>query len=197
LRAEVRPTHGAPGGGLLNAGSLACQAGQHAALDLSRVRRQRLWDQFGDLRYGGFLAHRNPKENEDKSEILRPLPPVCRPKSWSAVFAAPRASTIPPTARFAASRKSSTQRKILKILESMGQRRLLSRSPFLRHLPFRKHALSPGWALKFPSICGLFARNLDGARAEWSGGRSLFLSESGDTLQSLRVGRFFQQGLTR
>jgi len=29
------------------------------------VRRQRLWDQSGDLRHGGFLAHRNPKESED------------------------------------------------------------------------------------------------------------------------------------
>ena len=42
-------------------------------------------------------------------------------------------------------------------------------SPLLRHFPLRKHALSPGWAWKFPRICGLFARNLDGTGAEWSG----------------------------
>ena len=36
------------------------------------VRRQRLWDQIGGLSNGGFLAHRNPKESEDKPEILRP-----------------------------------------------------------------------------------------------------------------------------
>ncbi|MFM7417449.1 MAG: MlrC C-terminal domain-containing protein, partial [Alphaproteobacteria bacterium] len=36
------------------------------------VRRQRLWDQIGDLSNGGFLAHRNPKESEDMPEILRP-----------------------------------------------------------------------------------------------------------------------------
>jgi hypothetical protein len=36
------------------------------------IRRQCLWDQIGDLNNGGFLAHRNPKESEDESEILRP-----------------------------------------------------------------------------------------------------------------------------
>jgi hypothetical protein len=25
------------------------------------VRRERLWDQTGDLRYGGFLTYRNPE----------------------------------------------------------------------------------------------------------------------------------------
>jgi len=39
------------------------------------VHRQRLWDQIGDLSYGGFLAHRNPKESEDEPEILRPTRP--------------------------------------------------------------------------------------------------------------------------
>ncbi len=36
------------------------------------VPRQRPWDQIGDLRGVGFLAHRNPKESEDEPEILRP-----------------------------------------------------------------------------------------------------------------------------
>ena len=35
------------------------------------VRRQRLWDQIGDLNDGGFLVHRNPKESDDEPEILR------------------------------------------------------------------------------------------------------------------------------
>jgi hypothetical protein len=35
------------------------------------VRRQRLWDQTGDLSNGRFLAHRNPKESEDEPEVLR------------------------------------------------------------------------------------------------------------------------------
>jgi hypothetical protein len=30
------------------------------------VRRQRLWDQIGDLSNGGFLAHRNPNKREDE-----------------------------------------------------------------------------------------------------------------------------------
>ena len=34
------------------------------------IRRQRLWDQIGDLNNGGFLAHRNPKESEDELEII-------------------------------------------------------------------------------------------------------------------------------
>jgi hypothetical protein len=34
------------------------------------VRRQRLWDQTGDLRCGGVLAHRNSKESVDEPEIL-------------------------------------------------------------------------------------------------------------------------------
>ena len=34
------------------------------------VRRQRLWDQIGDLSNGGFLAHRNHKESEGELEIL-------------------------------------------------------------------------------------------------------------------------------
>ena len=42
---------------------------------LEDVRRQRLWDQSGDLNNGGFLAHRNPKESEDEPEILRPTRP--------------------------------------------------------------------------------------------------------------------------
>ena len=33
----------------------------------------------------------------------------------------------------------------------------------------QKLLAAPGWAWKFPSICGFFARKLDGARAEWSG----------------------------
>ena len=46
-----------------------------------RVRRQHLWDQIGDLRYGGFLAHRNPKESEDEPEILRPTRPCASRKA--------------------------------------------------------------------------------------------------------------------
>lgn len=38
---------------------------KHASGYLS-VRRQRLWDQNGDLQYGGFLAHNNPKEIDDE-----------------------------------------------------------------------------------------------------------------------------------
>ena len=60
------------------------------------VRRQRLWDQIGDLSNEGCLAHRNPKESEDVPEILSPLPPVRRPKSCRAIFAVLRASTITP-----------------------------------------------------------------------------------------------------
>jgi hypothetical protein len=41
------------------------------AMATGLVHRQRLWDQIGDLSYGGFLAHRNPKESEDEPEILR------------------------------------------------------------------------------------------------------------------------------
>ena len=37
------------------------------------VQRQRLWDQTGDLNYGGFLAHRNPKESEDEPASRRGL----------------------------------------------------------------------------------------------------------------------------
>ena len=81
-------------------------------------------------------------------------------------IAAPRASTILPRTRSALSWKGSAARKALQILESRGQRVSPSRFPFLRHFPLRKHALSPECASKFPSICGLFARNLDGAGAE-------------------------------
>jgi hypothetical protein len=45
------------------------------------VRRQRLWDQIGDLSNGGFLAHRNPKESEDEPEILRPNRPCASRKA--------------------------------------------------------------------------------------------------------------------
>ena len=37
------------------------------------IRRERPWDQTGDLRYEGFLAHRNPEENENEPEIPRTL----------------------------------------------------------------------------------------------------------------------------
>jgi hypothetical protein len=50
-----------------------------------------------------------------------------------------------------------------------AQRRLPFRFPFLRHLPFRKLALSPAGDWESPSICGLFARNLDGTGTEWPG----------------------------
>ena len=36
------------------------------------VRRQPSRDRPAWLRSGGFLAHRNPQESEDESEILRP-----------------------------------------------------------------------------------------------------------------------------
>jgi hypothetical protein len=133
------------------------------------VRRQRLWDQIGDLSNEGCLAHRNPKESEDVPEILSPLPPVRRPKSCRAIFAVLRASTITPRTRSAPSWEGLASSEALKILKSSGQRRSLSRFPFPRHFPLRKHALSPEWAMEFPSICGHFARNLDGAGAEWSG----------------------------
>jgi hypothetical protein len=48
---------------------MACTRG------LQDVRRPRLWDQTGDLKYGEFLAHRNPKESEDEPEIVRPTRP--------------------------------------------------------------------------------------------------------------------------
>jgi hypothetical protein len=35
------------------------------------VRRQRLWDQNGDLSCGGILAHRNSKKIAGEPEILR------------------------------------------------------------------------------------------------------------------------------
>ena len=117
----------------------------------------------------GCLAHRNPKESEDVPEILSPLPPVRRPKSCRAIFAVLRASTITPRTRSAPSWEGLASSEALKILKSSGQRRSLSRFPFPRHFPLRKHALSPEWAMEFPSICGHFARNLDGAGAEWSG----------------------------
>jgi hypothetical protein len=133
------------------------------------VRRQRLWDQIGDLSNEGCLAHRNPKESEDVPEILSPLPPVRRPKSCRAIFAVLRASTITPRTRSAPSWKGLASSEALKILKSSGQRRSLSRFPFARHFPLRKHVLSLTGALKLPSICGPFARNLDGASTEWSG----------------------------
>ncbi len=132
------------------------------------IRSQRVWGHIGELRRGGFLAHRAPRRAK-MSQKSSARPVSVPAEKLEREFFAPRASTIPPTARFAASRKSPTQRKVLKILESKGQRRSLSRFPFLRHFPLRKHALSPDQAWKFPSICGLFARNLDGAGAEWSG----------------------------
>ena len=131
------------------------------------VRRQRLWDQIGDLSNEGCLAHRNPKESEDVPEILSPLPPVRRPKSCRAIFAVLRASTITPRTRSAPSWEGLASSEALKILKSSGQRRLLSRFPFLRHFPLRKHALSPGWAWKFPSICGDFQILLAGATPEF------------------------------
>ena len=68
-------------------------------------------------------------------------------------------------------RCSARYHRPCRLRRANAQRRLPSRFPFLRHFPLRKHALSPGWASKFPCICGLFARNLDGAGAEWSGAR--------------------------
>jgi hypothetical protein len=55
----------------------SAQAGPewHDRAGLVRVRRQHLWEQIGDLSNGGFLAHRNPKENEDGPEI--PCPTRC------------------------------------------------------------------------------------------------------------------------
>ena len=75
-------------------------------------------------------------------------------------------------------KRHSAEDRIRNVLEGAGSKESIEnigkwgpetfsfRFPFLRHFPLRKHALSPGWAWKFPSICGLFARNLDGAGAE-------------------------------
>ncbi len=40
--------------------------------EATNVRRQRLWDQIGNLNNGRFLAHRNPKESGDEPETRRP-----------------------------------------------------------------------------------------------------------------------------
>lgn len=42
------------------------------------------------------------------------------------------------------------------------------RLPPLRHFPLRKHALRPGWALKFPSIRKGFQIRVAGAASEYS-----------------------------
>jgi hypothetical protein len=103
---------------------------QRVSLFRFPVRRQRLWDQIGDLSNEGCLAHRNPKESEDVPEILSPLPPVRRPKSCRAIFAVLRASTITPRTRSAPSWEGLASSEALKILKSSGQRRSLSRFPF-------------------------------------------------------------------
>jgi hypothetical protein len=55
----------------------------------------------------------------------------------------------------------------LKILKNKGQRRLLSRFPFPRHFPFRKHALSPNRAWKFQCFRKGFEIRLAGATPEF------------------------------
>ncbi len=59
-------------GANISSSSLASTIILSLTRNLCPVRRQRLWDQSGDLNNGEFLAHRNPKESEDEPEILRP-----------------------------------------------------------------------------------------------------------------------------
>ncbi len=72
-----------------------------------------------------------------------PHPRGCVPKSWSAIFAAPCVSTISPGTISASSWNGSVPMRVLKILESRGQRVSLFQFPYLLQSPNSRTELAP------------------------------------------------------